>query len=249
MSERYYIDAALGFGEVVIDGPEAHHLATVCRLRPGDAVCLFNGDGQEYQARVVDVGRRRVTLDVVEKAAPQRELPFALEVAAPLPKGDRTQFLIEKLTELGVTSFVPLSTRRSIIHAGEGKLGKLQRYVIEASKQCGRNVLMQVGSPVDWESYAGRADLPAVRILAHPREGASPAPAAEARETQSLGAVVLAVGPEGGFTAEEVELGRRAGWRLLDLGPRILRVETAALALAAWASAARTGQPATAKFL
>jgi len=116
MSERYYLDASLGLGEVVIAGPEAHHLATVCRSRPGDLVCLFNGDGHEYRARVVAAERRRVTLEIFEKASPQRELPFALEVAVPLPKGDRAQFLVEKLTELGVTRFVPLSARRSVVH-------------------------------------------------------------------------------------------------------------------------------------
>jgi 16S rRNA (uracil1498-N3)-methyltransferase len=244
MSERYYLDASLDRGEVVIAGPEAHHLATVCRSRPGDLVCLFNGDGHEYRARVVAAERRRVTLEIIEKASPQRELPFALEVAAPLPKGDRAQFLVEKLTELGVTRFVPLSARRSVVHPREGRLEKLQRYVIEASKQCGRNVLMQVASLVEWEIYARRADLPAARVLAH-RDGAGQqGQAPEPGEEAPSAAVALAVGPEGGFDDEEVELARAAGWRLLDLGPRILRVETAALVLAAWAIASRTGAPA-----
>jgi 16S rRNA (uracil1498-N3)-methyltransferase len=241
MSERYYLETALGPGEIRIEGPEAHHLATVCRARPGDLVCLFNGDGREHQARVVEVGRRRVTLDVLETRAPQRELPFPLEVAVPLPKGDRAQFLVEKLTELGVTSLVPLSTRRSVVHPREGRLEKLQRHVIEASKQCGRNVLMRVELLADWESYARRPGLPAARVLAHPGEaGAALGPGGA---TGSAGGVALAVGPEGGFTDEEVELARQAGWRLLDLGPRILRVETAALVLADRAIAARTGAP------
>ncbi len=246
MSERYYLDARLGFGEIIIEGPEAHHLATVCRARPGDAVCLFNGDGFEYRAKIVETGRRRVTLDILERDAPQRELPFALEVAAPLPKGDRAQFLVEKLTELGVTAFVPLATRRSVVHAGEGKHEKLQRYVIEASKQCGRNVLMRVEAPVEWETYARAENLPAARVLAHP---GGTAQEKEPGEDQPTAGVALAVGPEGGFAAEEVEFARSAGWRLLDMGPRILRVETAALALAAWAVAARTGAPAAAHFL
>jgi 16S rRNA (uracil1498-N3)-methyltransferase len=249
MAERYYLDARLGFGEVVVEGPEAHHLATVCRTRLGDVVCLFNGDGSEYRAKVVEIARRRVTLDIVERDAPQRELPFALEVAAPLPKGDRAQFLVEKLTELGVTAFVPLATRRSVVHAGEGKREKFQRYVIEASKQCGRNVLMRVAPPTDWETYARRADLPAVRVLAHPGGAGQPSETGGVGEARASAGVALAVGPEGGFSDEEVELARAAGWRLLDLGPRILRVETAALALAAWAIAARTGLPAPACFL
>jgi 16S rRNA (uracil1498-N3)-methyltransferase len=237
MSERYYLDASLGLGEVVLSGPEAHHLATVCRTRPGDLVCLFNGDGHEYRAKVVAAERRRVTLDIQEKAAPARELPFPLEVAVPLPRGDRAQFLVEKLTELGVTTFVPLSTRRSVVQPRESRLEKLQRYVIEASKQCGRNVLMEVAPLAGWESYAGRAGLPSTRFLAHPGGSGQAAAVREAAEGRPAAGVALAVGPEGGFADEEVELARAAGWRLLDLGPRILRVETAALVLAAWATA------------
>src|SRR5271156_4619972 len=109
MSERFYLNCALFPGPITLDGPEAHHLATVCRLRPGDEVSLFNGDGHEYPARITHVARREISLEILGAHQPQRELPFALEVAASLPKGDRSQFLVEKLTELGVTKFVPLT--------------------------------------------------------------------------------------------------------------------------------------------
>jgi 16S rRNA (uracil1498-N3)-methyltransferase len=225
MAERFYVNCELGPGPVVLQGPEAHHLATVCRLRAGDAVCLFNGDGHQYPARIEEAGKRGVTLDVLAVESPSRELPFRLQIAVSLPRGDRAQFLVEKLTELGVTSFVPLQTVRSVVHPRETKLGKLQRHVIEASKQCGRNVLMEVRPLVEWSAFCQSADLPARRILGHPG-GESQREEARAADT------VAAVGPEGGFTDDEVALARAAGWHLLDLGPRILRVETAALALA-----------------
>src|SRR5215469_18529575 len=101
MAERFHVNCELGEGQLVISGPEAHHLGTVCRVRPDDAVCLFNGDGRQYPARVVEVTRRDVTLEVLGVESPARELPFRLHLAAPLPKGDRAQFLVEKLTELG----------------------------------------------------------------------------------------------------------------------------------------------------
>ena len=224
MAERFYVNRDVTVGPLVLDGPEAHHLATVCRLRPGDHVCLFNGNGAEYQAEVTAVRRREVELLVQAVDRPLRELGFRLEVAAPLPKGDRGQFLMEKLTELGVTTFVPLRTSRSIVQPGDAKLEKLHRYVIEASKQCGRNVLMQVAALEEWETYCRRADLPSVRILGHPHGS---------RMLWAAGVdVALAVGPEGGFTDEEVIHARDAGWQLLDLGPRVLRVETAAIVLA-----------------
>jgi 16S rRNA (uracil1498-N3)-methyltransferase len=225
MADRFYINCPLAPGLVTVQGPEAHHLATVCRFRPGDPVCLFNGDGHEYAARVVSVARQNVILDVLAVATPQRESEVCMEVAAPLPKGDRAQFLLEKLTELGVSSFVPLRTQRSVVHPRETKLEKLQRHVIEASKQCGRNTLLRVQPLADWSDYCARSDLPAARIVAHP-EGTSTA--------WSTGPqVVLAVGPEGGFTEEEMERAGVYGWQIVNLGPRTLRIETAAIVLAA----------------
>jgi 16S rRNA (uracil1498-N3)-methyltransferase len=228
LAERFYVSCELAVGPVLLQGPEAHHLRVVCRLRPGDAVCLFNGDGREYPARVTSLDRRGVVLEVEAVAAPARELGFRLEVAAPLPRGDRAQFLLEKLTEIGATDFIPLSTARSVVHPGETRLDKLGRYVIEASKQCGRNVLLRVGAVTPWAEYCRRADLPRRRLLGHP--GGAALPAGPADDT------ALAVGPEGGFTDEEVALARAAGWLAVGLGPRVLRVETAALVLAALAS-------------
>jgi 16S rRNA (uracil1498-N3)-methyltransferase len=224
MADRFHVNCDLRPGPVFLEGPEAHHLRTVCRLRPGDAVCLFNGDGREYPARVASLDRRGVTLEVTGVEAPQRERGFRLEVAAPLPKGDRARFLLEKLTEIGVTDFVPLQTTRSVVHPREAKHQKLERCVIEASKQCGRNVLLRVEPLTPWSDYCRRGDLPARKLLGCP--GGKAGPKAAAVDT------VVAVGPEGGFTEEEVEAARAAGWTLVSLGPRILRVETAAIVLA-----------------
>jgi 16S rRNA (uracil1498-N3)-methyltransferase len=229
VAERFYINCPLGLGPVHLTGPEAHHLATVCRMRPGDSVWLFNGDGKEYATEVRTVARREINLEVLRIEEPARELPFLLEVAAPLPRGDRASFLLEKLTELGVTRFVPLRTQRSVVHPRETRRDKLQRTVTEASKQCGRNVLLHVATLVDWGEYCQGEDLPKVRMLAHPGSAARIAPLEEVRAS---GGAAIAVGPEGGFTAQEVQWAQDSGWRLVGLGPRILRVETAALVLA-----------------
>jgi 16S rRNA (uracil1498-N3)-methyltransferase len=224
MSERFYTNWPLGKGPVTLDGPEARHLSQVCRLRPGDAVCLFNGDGYEYPARIVAVERRLVELEVLERAGPARELPYRVDIAAPLPRGDRAQFLVEKLTELGVARYVPLETQRSVVHPREGKLDKLQRYAIEASKQSGRNVLMEIHPPVPWQTYCRGAQLPAHRFLGHPGGALETSALEPGRDT------AWAVGPEGGFTDEEVGIALEAGWQTVNLGARILRVETAAIA-------------------
>lgn len=228
MADRFYLNSPLRPGLVVLQGPEAHHLARVSRLSTGDPVCLFNGDGHEYPAKVLAVGRRDIELQVLSVETPQRELPVRLEVAVPLPRGDRGQFLIEKLTELGATSFTPLQTERSVVHPGEARLEKLKRYVVEASKQCGRNVLMRIEPLSDWSELCRRSDLPARRLLG--QRGGETLGRGEMHDT------MVAVGPEGGFTDDEVATALAAGWRAIDLGPRVLRVETAALLLTALAA-------------
>jgi 16S rRNA (uracil1498-N3)-methyltransferase len=232
MSERFYLNWPLSTGPVEMTGAEARHLAGVCRLRAGDDLRLINGDGHEYAARVVGVSKGSVRLEILSVAAPRRELDFHLEIAAPLPRGDRAHFLIEKLTELGVTTFVPILCLRSVVQPRGGTIDKLERYVIEASKQCGRNVLMGIETAVDWESYCGRGESGELRIVAHPSSGADKTPHAKS----ACGRIRCAVGPEGGFTDEEIVLAVAHGWHVMDMGPRILRVETAALVLATYAS-------------
>jgi 16S rRNA (uracil1498-N3)-methyltransferase len=254
MANRYYTSFPLCPGEVILQGPEARHLATVMRTRPGDAVCLFNGDGCEYPATVVTVSKRDVTLRIESVEKPQRELSFQIEIAAAVPKGDREEFLIEKLTELGVTRFVPLVTERSVVVP---KIERLRRTVIEASKQCGRNALMAVAEVQRFDDYLRQSANVANRWLAHPHSPPSPGTAGqgtELRETtgtredphppplsrkagkEEQGNQTIAIGPEGGFTESEVNAANTAGWQCVDLGPCILRIETAAIALAAYCS-------------
>jgi 16S rRNA (uracil1498-N3)-methyltransferase len=245
MADRFYVNRALGEGELSLVGPEAHHLAVVCRARPGGRVVLFNGDGRDYPAAVVECTRKSVTLEVAVPVEVARELPYRVEVAAPLPKGDRGDFLVEKLTELGATRFVPLRTSRTVVEPRESKLDRLQRVVVEASKQCGRNVLMEVGRLTDWDDHVRAIAGAARRRVAHlkprgadgdgARRGESPRPTPPAED------VSVAVGPEGGLTPAEVETAVAQGWEVVDLGPRILRVETAAIALAVLAGLGTVG--------
>jgi len=233
MSERFYTNSALSVGPMLLQGPEAHHLATVCRFRPQDRIVLFNGDGHEYKSEVVAVTRKQIELLILNCERPDRELGYRLEVAAPLPKGDRADFLIEKLTELGATDFVPLHSERSVVHPRETKLDRLQRTVIEASKQCGRNVLMRIHSLIEWNQYCRLSELPARRLVAHAEEEEERLPAFDKQDT------CLAIGPEGGFSAEEIDQARGSGWLTISLGARTLRLETAAIAMAAWAGLPR----------
>jgi 16S rRNA (uracil1498-N3)-methyltransferase len=231
MADRFYTPHPLGAGEFVLDGLEAHHLAAVRRFGPGDRVTLFNGDGREYPAEVVSVGKRSVALAVSPAVEADRELGFELVVASALPKGDRADFLVEKLTELGATRFVPLVTSRSVVVPKGNAVEKFRRAVVEASKQCGRNVLMAVDPPAKWGEFLQREDLPPIKWML--QQGGAPAwlPGEALRA-----GVVVAVGAEGGFTGEEIEAAKWKGWRMINLGFRVLRMETAAVAAAAWAA-------------
>ncbi len=229
MADRFYTTDAFGPGEYVLTGPEAHHLTTVRRFAPGDCIVMFNGDGRDHPAEIVSVGKRDVVLNVLAPVAANRELPFPLVVGSALPKGDRADFLIEKLTELGATRFVPLVTARAVVRPKATVVEKFQRAVIEASKQCGRNVLMHVDPPHEWAAFVARTDLPATCLVLHTGPDLSPARAA--------GGCAIAVGPEGGFAPEEIALALAHGWTAASLGPRVLRVETAALAAAALVAA------------
>ncbi len=228
MSDRFFTPELLSAGDLTLTGPDAHHLSTVRRFAPGDAVVLFNGDGCEYPAEVVAVGKKSVTLTVLRREAVSREVPFPVVVGSALPKGDRADYLIEKLVEVGATRFVPLVTERSVVIPKEGTLAKLERGVIEASKQCGRNVLLRIDPPKLWAEFVHMPDLPAAKYLLHTTDG-TPA-------ERSADGVAFAVGPEGGFTAAEVSMAVGAGWRVASFGPRVLRVETAVVVAAAWAT-------------
>ncbi|MFQ3593808.1 MAG: RsmE family RNA methyltransferase [Gemmataceae bacterium] len=222
MADRFHVTCELSPGLLTLRGPEAHHLH-VSRVRVGQTVTLFRGDGQEHPATVVEISRRDVTLDVAAGLPVSREEAHRRVACVALPKGDRAQFLVEKLTELGVAELILLQTARTVVHPGEAKLEKLQRYVIEASKQCGRNVLMNVRGPLRWEQMLNESSLPVARYIAHPGGPTHPL----------TGSYAFAVGPEGGFTEAEIHAAQAAGWLPLGLGPRLLRIETAALVLAA----------------
>jgi 16S rRNA (uracil1498-N3)-methyltransferase len=237
MADRFYTDQPLGPGEVTVDGPEAHHLVAVRRFGPGDRVTLFNGDGREYPAEVVAAGKRSAVLRVTGAVEADRELGFELVVGSALPKGDRADYLVEKLTELGATRFVPLVTARSVVQPKEAKVEKFARAVIEGSKQCGRNRLMAVDPPRAWATFIGRADLPTTRLVLHTDPSAATSSPTDFDRPMVCRGLAVAVGPEGGLTSDEVAEAVVAGWRAVSLGRRVLRVETAATAVTAWAVA------------
>lgn len=227
MSERFFLAALPQAGRAVLAGDEARHLTRVLRARVGDEVRVFDGAGHEWAARVTVIDRDRVSLDLVADLPPQPSPTRSLTLAVALPKGERQKWLVEKLTELGVARLVPLVTERGVAEATPAAIERLTRGVIEACKQCGRNTLMEITSPATLEGLAATHPH-AQRLIAHP-DGS---PLAEAC-LPGQAPIVVAIGPEGGFTDAEIAAADQHGYRRVSLGALILRIETAAIMLAA----------------
>lgn len=222
---------AIEGSRVRFDPDEARHLGRVLRLRPGALIEATDGTGRVFTVRLGALGARSAWGTIVAERAPAAESPCAITLAQAILKGERMAWLIQKATELGVARIVPLETARVVVRAGAERASARQarwaRVAREAVKQCGRAVVPVVDPPRplrDAVADARRHD--AAWLL---WEGGGPPLAAAARAAGRPRRVLLLVGPEGGFTAEEVTLAEGAGARVVGLGPRILRAESAGL--------------------
>jgi 16S rRNA (uracil1498-N3)-methyltransferase len=233
MPDRYFVAEPIVGDRARIADEEAHHLAHVMRAKPGQEVVLFDGSGAEWQARVTRVGRSEVELELLARQEVDRELSCEVTLGVALPKGDRQRWLVEKAVELGVRRIVPLITVRGVAQPADKSLGRLRRSVIEASKQCGRNRLLEIGPPMTCADYFATEQFGGSwRVLADPCGAQSLATSLVENGRKSPTALIFVIGPEGGFTEGEITAARSQGWAAVSLGSRILRVETAALYLA-----------------
>lgn len=215
---------------------EAHHLARVKRIGAGERVLVFDGEGREAEAEVVAVrrGGGEVRVRIVGAVAAARELAVRIILGVAPPRGKRMQVLLEKATELGAAAILPLVTARSVVDVrGRDEMPeKWRRTTIEAAKQSGVRRVPAIRAPLPLE--AALSEPADVRLLLHPGPGAAPIrdffpPAGSTRPASAL----VLVGPEGGFTEDEVARARAAGLAIARLGPTVLRVETAAIAAVA----------------
>ncbi|MDR3220537.1 MAG: 16S rRNA (uracil(1498)-N(3))-methyltransferase [Candidatus Accumulibacter sp.] len=219
----------------------ARHAARVLRLGVGDALTLFDGLGGEYACRIHSYrregGRDTVAAEVLAWRDAERESPLALTLAQALLPGEKMDLIVQKAVELGVGRIVPVLTRRGVVRLEGERAGKRVAHwrgvAVSACEQCGRNCVPEVADPEDLPHWLGRppVGVQPLRLMLAP-DAARALDSLHRPETAS--AVELLIGAEGGLTAEEMELARRAGFVAVRLGPRVLRAETAGLvALAA----------------
>lgn len=230
MHPRFFSQTSITESTVELTESEHQHLSKVLRLGAGDKVTLFDNSGYEFVASVLEVGRNSTKLEVESSSLPIRELPYRLTVGVSLPKGDRQQWVVEKCVELGVTELVPLVTQRGVAQAQDKTAKRMHRWIIAASKQCRRNILMNVAAPESLLQFAIRV-TPRACVVLHPDPNAEPLSRCVVGSAKAKD-VAIAVGPEGGFTEREIEQAKDIGCRTAFMGDRILRIETAAVAAA-----------------
>jgi 16S rRNA (uracil1498-N3)-methyltransferase len=228
---RLFVDVPLAPGNLPLPRDAARHALQVLRLRAGDPVILFNGDGRQYRARLLEADPRAASVRVEAAEAPVRESRLRATLVQALARGEKMDWIIQKATELGAARILPVTSERSEVRLdgtrGKKRLDHWLAIAIAACEQCGRNVVPGIAAPESLEACLAAHPLATgeARWMLHP--GGT----TRLRDTVSTATdVMLAVGPEGGFSANDLAVLRDAGFHALALGPRVLRTETAGLA-------------------
>lgn len=220
-------------------GPEeTRHLRDVLRLKSGDEVYVFDGAGREFRGQIQGVTRNVTEVSVVNEVEPARpESPVNLTLAVALLKGEKFDLVVQKMTELGVAQVIPVITARADVKLrsdddAERKLIRWRRITLEASKQCGRARLMDIEKPAAFDNVIERPKEDELRLMFSEQGGTSLA-AAVGETNEKSDRVTALVGSEGGWTDEEIDRAQAADWKIVTLGGRILRAETAVIAVCA----------------
>ncbi|HYL26997.1 MAG TPA: RsmE family RNA methyltransferase [Candidatus Nitrosotalea sp.] len=234
-ARRFFVEGTRAVGDLVeIDASDAHKIARVLRLHSGDHIEIVDSSATAFDAEL-ELAPRAVRARLVEAlAANSSASGLALDVAQAIPKAARMEFVIEKGTELGASGFLPFYSERSVRReVGAEKLARWRRLARTASAQCGRREVPEVREPVEFDALLAALDRYDAVLFAW--ELASGEPLRERLRTAlpGTGRALIVIGPEGGFTHSEAEKAVRHGATLISLGPRILRTDTAAMALLA----------------
>ena len=230
---RFYCPAALASGDTFALPAGAARHVQVLRLQPGSPLVLFNGAGGEFEATVTQMGRSEVTVQVGAHHALEREAPREIHLAIGMPANERMDWLVEKATELGVASIQPLLAERSVLRLAGERAAKKQAHwqgiAVAAAEQCGRNRVPTVHVPADLAAWCTSAAGTGIRLVLSLDPAARPLHQAAAGHE----AVTVLSGPEGGLSLQEERLALARGFLPVTLGPRVLRAETAPLAVLA----------------
>jgi len=234
---RFFCPPPLAAGtDLALPSGAAHHAAQVLRLRVGDAVTLFDGEGGECSAQVAHVTKRAVSVRVLERRAVERESPLRITLVQSLLAAERMDYAIQKAVELGASAIAPVAAARSVTRLegarAQRRVEHWRQIVVASCEQCGRNRLPYVHPPCELAEWLLRPSESALRLLVSPQ-----APQSLSDLSSPSGPIELLVGPEGGLATDEEAALLTKGFRAVRLGPRILRAETAGPAMLAAANA------------
>jgi 16S rRNA (uracil1498-N3)-methyltransferase len=231
---RFYVpNPKIEKGKLKVEGQSVRHIRNVLRLKKGDEMTVFDGSGKEYEGTIVGESSSSVIMAIQEVLPSKTESPLEVTLAQSLLKGEKMDYLIQKATELGVREVVPFFSSRSVpLLEGSKRSARLRRWVkiaIEASKQCGRGMVPAIQPIREYSDLLLSASQDSLRLILWERDGARLGEVLTRVKEKTK--VFFMVGPEGGFSQEEVEKAKKAGFLPISLGERILRSETVSLFL------------------
>jgi len=208
---------------IALDKGQTHYVLRVLRLRPGDRLFIFDGRGTRQEAQLTGADRRQAVLRCGPKVSTPTESPVRITLMQGLPKADKMDWIVQKVTELGVASILPVITERTQIQK-QDKTERWRRIAEAAASQCGRNTVPIIAAPMPLASALALETELGVVLWEEERR-----PFSDLRSIRRPPGIHLLVGPEGGLTAREVAYAEEQGYARAGLGPRLLRTETAAI--------------------
>jgi 16S rRNA (uracil1498-N3)-methyltransferase len=233
MSRFYIPNPHIQNGLLKIEGDEVKHIRKVLRLKAGDEILAFDGLGKEFEGTIVEEGRSSVMVKIQSIFSSKGDSTLEVTLAQSLLKGEKMDYLIQKATELGVKEIIPFFSSRSVPLLEKSRRLKRhhrwEKIAIEASKQCGRGVVPKIESLQDYSGMLRAASTDHLRLILWERDGIKLKEALERSGEKTK--IFFVIGPEGGFSQDEVDKAKRAGFVAVTLGKRILRAETASLCL------------------
>lgn len=236
---RFYVeDCSQAQESITITGEDVNHIKNVLRLSVGDAVTICDGQGKEYICRIREIGTNAVEAGIEDICQNAAELPCAITLFQGMPKSDKMEFIIQKAVELGAVEIVPVMMKRTVVKLEEKKKEKkIERYQAiseSAAKQSGRGIIPKVSMFCTWKEAMARMEtFDAILLPYESAEGISYARdvVQQVSHLPEGSRIAIFIGPEGGFAQEEVEQAQSAGAKIITLGNRILRTETAGLTI------------------
>lgn len=231
---RFFVDQNNIADELIkITGEDVNHIKRVLRLRSGDALTVCDGRCTDYEAIIEHFESDYVIARIISSTPNRNEAPLDITLFQGLPKSDKMDLIIQKGVELGVKKIVPVITERAVVRINNGKdalikVARWQRIALEAAKQCNRGIIPQIGMPVEYKEALRLSRESALSMIPYEKETGN---GIKAQLRTPSGSVAVFIGPEGGFTEDEVKRAIMEQVRPVSLGPRILRTETAAIAV------------------